>query len=278
MPKVSILTAAYGPKAAYLPETAAGVQTQELPAGWELEWVVQEDGDAPSLAESLRGDDRVHYAANGTRLGISVTRNLALSRVTGDLIQVLDHDDVLLPGAIATLLSKFEQYPIIWAVAAADDLLSDGTREPWESALPFGIIPAGSANRWAEAHGGNWPVHCAGLMMRAELVRALGGWAGTPVDDDIVLFAALSELGDGWNEETVTWLYRQHPGQTTRSGTRQHLADTGRRAALQRIAALRDVRLQADQHACLRFGHNTTEVHVGRGIKQPRPIFGQHAQ
>jgi glycosyltransferase involved in cell wall biosynthesis len=221
MPRLSILTAAYGPSATYLAETAASIHAQELPTGWDLEWIVQEDGDTPRLADLMSAEGPVSYVANGLQLGIGSTRNLALSRATGDLVQVLDHDDVLLPGALAILIQKFEQHPIHWAVSAADDLLEDGTRKSWDSALPFGIVPAGAANQWAEEHEGNWPVHCAGLMMRTELLRTLGGWGGTPVDDDIVLFAALSEMSDGWNEETVTWLYRQHPGQTTRSTTGQ---------------------------------------------------------
>jgi glycosyltransferase involved in cell wall biosynthesis len=269
MPTVSVLTAAYAPSSTYLPATAASVRAQRLPAGWDLEWVVQEDGNDPSLAGLLGDEPHVRYAANGTQLGIAVTRNLALSRVTGDLVQILDHDDVLLPGAVAVLVDKFERHPIHWAVGAADDLMADGTRTAWDSALPFGLLPAGTVNQWAEEHGGNWPVHCAGLMMRTASLRAMGGWGGTPVDDDIVLFAALCELGAGWNEQTVTWLYRQHPAQAHRDETWRSLGDTGRRIALQRAAALRHAGLQFDPAAPLRFGQNSTDVHIGPNIKDP---------
>lgn len=274
MPKVSIITATYAAGASYLAETAASVQEQALPLGWELEWVIQEDGDKPEVGQTLGDSGRwpVLYAAHEVRLGPGGTRNMALSRATGDLVQVLDHDDVLLPGATALLVERFEQYPICWAVAAADDLLTDGTRMSWDSALPFGIIPAGGVNEWAERHGGNWPVHCAGLMMRTELVRALGGWAAAPVDEDIILFAALSELGDGWNDDAVTWLYRQHPGQTTRSTTWHRLTDTGRRMALQRVAALRHVRLGVDRESALRLGYDSTDVPIGPAIKSPAPL------
>ena len=269
MPKLTILTAAYGPSATYLHETADSVLNQKLPEHWEMEWIVQEDGCNPALADMLGRYSQAQYEANGLQLGIGNTRNLALSRATGDLVQVLDHDDVLLPGALATLIQRFEQHPIQWAVGAADDLLEDGTRRSWNSDLPFGIVTAGTANRWADEHGGNWPVHCAGLMIRMEILRAIGGWAGTPVDDDIVLFAALSELSRGWNEEAVTWLYRHHPDQTTRSTTWQSLSQTGRRIALQRIAALRNVGFRFDDTASLQFGYNSTDVHVGQALKKP---------
>ena len=32
------------------------------------------------------------------------------------------------------------------------------------------------------------------------------------------MFAALSELSDGYHSDELTWLYRQHPGQVTRRG------------------------------------------------------------
>ncbi|HEX6340274.1 glycosyltransferase family 2 protein [Umezawaea sp.] len=239
MPTVSIITAAYAPKADFLRATADSVSAQVLPAGWDVEWVVQEDGADPSLAGFFEGVPEARYGANGVRLGISATRNLALSRASGELVQVLDHDDVLLPGAVATLLTAFEHHDVHWAVGAADDLLPDGTRKAWDSALPFGLVEAGAVNAWAEAHGGNWPVHCAGLLMRTDSLRAVGGWASSPADDDLIAFAALSELGAGWNEERVTWLYRQHAGQTTRSDALAALRDVGRLMALQRVAALR---------------------------------------
>lgn len=50
---------------------------------------------------------------------------------------------------------------------------------------------------------GNWPIHCAGLMMRTATLRALGGWAATPADDDLAMFAALSKVVDGYNDPAL---------------------------------------------------------------------------
>jgi glycosyltransferase involved in cell wall biosynthesis len=271
MPRITVLTAAYAPSAHHLAATAASVRSQVLPTGWDLEWVIQEDGDHPRLGPTFVGDPIARYAANGMQLGIGSTRNLALSRATGDLVQVLDHDDILLPDALALLIGRFEQHPIHWAVGAADDLLEDGTRKSWDSAMPFGVIPAGAANQWAQDHGANWAVHCAGLMIRTNSLRAVGGWAGAPVDDDIVMFAALSELGDGWNEKTVTWLYRQHPLQTHRSAHWKDLSDVGRRMALQRVLALRHAGVHLNVETALRFGDDSAQVDVGRSLKEPAP-------
>jgi glycosyltransferase involved in cell wall biosynthesis len=272
VPTVSIITAVHAPGAAYLTETIDGVAGQALPSGWNLEWLIQEDGIEPSLAARFADLDYVRYDATRMHLGASVTRNLALAAATGDLIQVLDADDLLLPGALASLIPQFEDESIHWAVGQADDLMPDGTRIPWESALPYGRLRAGAVNMWAELHGGNWPIHGAGLMLRAISLRALGGWTGLPVDGDLAMLAAVSEVSDGYNFAGVTWLYRQHPNQTTRSTARQHLSDTGRHFALQRARAVRRADLAFGPRADFAFGQDAAVAAVGPVEKYPRPI------
>lgn len=237
--RISIITAAWAPLAQYFGETIDSVLSQELPSGWELEWLVQEDGADPQLAARVSGLPGVSYAANGAHGGIAATRNLALARATGDLVQVLDHDDVLLPGALARLIPRFDDPSMAWVVGQADDLMPDGTRRSYPSALPFGVVNPGVVNTWAIEHGGNWPIHCAGLLLRTQLVRAFGGWGAVPVDDDVMMFSALSECAAGYNDPSLTWLYRIHDQQTSRSRTWRERSADGRRIALQRIEAIR---------------------------------------
>jgi len=272
VPTVSIITAAYAPSAAYLRDTIASVQAQELPTGWRLEWIVQEDGSAPCLAHHFAQVPYVRYEPNGTQLGIAATRNLGLARATGDLVQVLDSDDVLLPGALGSLIPMFVEHQIHWAVGQADDLMPDGSRVAWKSALPYGVLPAGSVNRWAEKHGGNWPIHCAGLMLRAVSLRAIGGWVGLPGDEDIAMFAALSEITDGYNVDGVTWLYRQHPQQITRSNSTRHLSEDCRRLALQRVKAVQTAGLNLGSPRQFDFDHGVHEVTVGPAAKEQKMV------
>jgi glycosyltransferase involved in cell wall biosynthesis len=243
------------------------VLSQEMPSGWDVEWVVQEDGSEPELHDKFPDDDRIKYAANGTSLSIGMTRNLALTRVTGELIQVLDHDDLLLPGALASMIPAFSNSRAHWAVGQADDLLPDGTREEWPSALPLGRVPAGTVNQWAREHDGNWPIHCAGLTMRTATVRAIGGWAGFPYDDDIIMFACLSEISEGFNEPKTTWLYRQHPAQVTRSDSRREWSDAARKIALQRAASVRASGLAINAAAVSDDGSDIHALEVGAARK-----------
>jgi glycosyltransferase involved in cell wall biosynthesis len=246
----------------------SSVLSQALPAGWDLEWIVQEDGPSPSLDAVLPEEDsRIKYSANGSALSIGMTRNLALTRAAGELIQVLDHDDVILPGAFEALIPAFSDMQIHWAIGQADDLLSDGTREDWPSALPLGRITAGTVNKWAVQHEGNWPIHCAGLMMRTSTVRAIGGWAGFPYDDDVIMFACLSEIADGYNEPKTTWLYRQHENQVTKSDSRREWSETARKLAVQRGASVRASGLALDSTYARAASAAVHSVEVGMARK-----------
>lgn len=138
--------------------------------------------------------------------------------------------------------------------------------------MPYGVVPAGDVNRWAEDHGGNWPIHCAGLMLRAISLRAIGGWVGLPGDEDIAMFAALSEIADGHNHDGVTWLYRQHPQQITRSKATRHLSENCRRLALQRVKAVRLASLHFAFEGQFGFGQDVHVVNVGPAAKEQPSI------
>jgi glycosyltransferase involved in cell wall biosynthesis len=266
VPLISILSSVYGPSATYLDETIASVRNLALPGGWELEWVVQEDGAEPSLADRLKSLEIVNYQANNAQLGIAITRNLALSRVSGSLVQALDHDDILLPRALTTLIPHFDDRRVQWTIGQADDLLPDGTREVHKSAIPFGLTPAGAMNQWAAEHDGNWPIQCAALMMRTTTLRALGGWTGIPYDDDVSMFAALSEITDGYYEEELTWLFRHHPLQLHRTPVVISRSAEGRRIALARAHAARASGLMLDP--AKQKDTDVSDISLGPAVKQ----------
>ena len=91
---LSLITPVYQPVPEQLNEAYKSLCDQELPTGWEWEWVVQEDGDSGVAAEILPNDDpRIAFGA-GRHGGVAITRNLALSRVRGDLVKTFDQDDV----------------------------------------------------------------------------------------------------------------------------------------------------------------------------------------
>ena len=93
----------------WLPESLDSLLGQE---GVDLDVVVVDDGSpdgSGAIADAYAArDDRVSvlHVANG---GLGAARNVGTERVTGDYLAFLDSDDVLPPGALATLAGTLEQ-------------------------------------------------------------------------------------------------------------------------------------------------------------------------
>ncbi|MGQ0840973.1 glycosyltransferase family 2 protein [Actinokineospora sp.] len=233
MPLLSIITAAHGPQATFLPDTAASLAEQTLPACWEFEWLVQQDGEGPSVRDMV---PRARFAANGRLLGIAATRNLALSRARGDLVRVLDHDDVLLPGSLARPLPLFADPSVHWTLTGADEIDAVGTRTAMPEPPRVGRVPRGAVGAVTDTVG-RWSLLCAGMTARTDSVRALGGWLATPRSEDVGLLTVLAELTDGHIIPEATWCYRRHTAQTHLTPDWRQRADEGVRVVTQRLAA-----------------------------------------
>ncbi|AHH94583.1 glycosyltransferase family 2 protein [Kutzneria viridogrisea] len=244
MPLFSVLTAAIGQWAEYVELAGESLAAQRLPEGWQLEWVVQEDGDEPVLAEVVGRFEFARYQANGQQLGTTSTRNLGLTRVSGELTHVFDCDDLLLPDALATALAAFERHPEIhWFAGQADNLMPDGSRVAFDPISPTGPVAPGAVNDYLLSTD-RAPFLPNTLAVRTTTLRALGGWSATPNGEDTMVLAALGELTPGYYAPEVTWLYRQHERQTSRTQVWANRLPVALDMVRQRIAALRELGLR----------------------------------
>lgn len=245
MPLVSVLTAALADRAPLLPATGDSLAAQALPSGWELEWIVEEDGPEPALGSVVAGFPVASHRALGVGMGVAATRNLALSRARGDLVHVLDSDDLVAPNGLATVIAAFERNPDIgWVAGQADNLMPDGSRVSFEPISPTGRVEAGAVNDYVLEHG-RGPFHPAGLTLRTDLARAVGGWAALPRAEDMALVVAAAEVAAGYHTPEVTWLYRQHPGQMTRADDWPDLDPACWTVIQQRIESMRRLKAMA---------------------------------
>lgn len=90
--------------AKYLAETLESVLAQDWPA---LEVIVCDDGsEDDSVAVARRADPKI-VVAPGPHRGLAATRNRAIALARGQWLLHLDADDLLEPGAIATLAREF---------------------------------------------------------------------------------------------------------------------------------------------------------------------------
>ncbi|MBF6179908.1 glycosyltransferase [Nocardia otitidiscaviarum] len=221
---ISVITPVYNPDPDHLKAACDSVISQELPKGWSLEWVIQEDGSTNAAEEILRGaDERISFHT-GRRGGVALTRNLALANSRGELIKNLDADDVLMPGVlgrdIETLTASNGE--IAWTTSRLLDLLPDGSTVGFDNDPPHGqLLPGVVLDHW-RSHNYRLPVHPTTICIRRSLVTALGGWMGVPGSDDTGMLIAASILATGFFDSEVGLLYRKHPGQETASQAHNH--------------------------------------------------------
>lgn len=212
---VSVITPVHWPSVGYLADAYASLAGQQMPDGWDWQWLVQEDGQDGLLVDQLPDDPRI-MPGTGRPGGPGVARTLALARAEGEFVKVLDADDQLTPGALARDIAVLTENPLIgWTTSKVLDLLPDGTTEGWDKDPPDGVIGRGSVLAFWKANDYRAPVHPATLCMRRDLLLALGGWMALPASEDTGLLIAADVITDGYFIADPGLLYRKWPGQMT---------------------------------------------------------------
>ncbi|MGQ4422289.1 glycosyltransferase family 2 protein [Streptomyces violaceoruber] len=233
--RVVIVTAVHGPSAPFLPVAYASLCAQELPDGWEWRWVIREDGRTQDVRPHVPDDPRVvfHQGRHGRQGGPGVARTMALAHADGAYVKVLDADDRLTPGALARDLAALEADPSIgWATSRVLDLLPDGSTAGFPGDPAHGPIERGEVLDFWLANGFRAQVHPATLLVRRDLLLAVGGWMALPASEDTGLLLALNCVSRGWFTEDVGLLYRKWEGQETGQASHVDPAERDARMAV----------------------------------------------
>lgn len=100
-PQISVLVPAYETPAAFLRQMMESVLSQSYE---KLTLCIADGSPSDSVEKVVREyqerDARVRYSHLTGNLGISANTNAALKLAEGDYVGLLDHDDILLPGAL----------------------------------------------------------------------------------------------------------------------------------------------------------------------------------
>ncbi|WP_405563482.1 glycosyltransferase family 2 protein [Streptomyces sp. NBC_01180] len=213
---ISVVTPVHGPAVKFLSAAFESLGTQDLPDGWDWEWLVQVDGgDEADVPTNVRDDSHVRVSSN-RRGGPGVARTLAWGRSQGELVKVLDSDDILPAGALARDIQVMDENPSVgWTVCRVLDLMPDGSLQHYTLGDPDpGLLVRGDLYAyWAKTH--RPMVHPASLCIRESLLAEAGGWMALPASEDTALLMALDVMADGWFIGEAGLHYRKHPGQTT---------------------------------------------------------------
>ncbi|MFG2498557.1 glycosyltransferase family 2 protein [Streptomyces sp. NPDC048441] len=234
--RIIIVTAVHAPSARFLADAYESLREQELPAGWEWHWLIQEDGTTGQVAPHVPDDDRITFR-QGRPGGPGVARTIALAYADGEYVKVLDADDQLAPGALARDLAALEaDRTISWATSRVLDLFPDGSTAGFPGDPGHGPIERKEVlDHWA-SHDYLAQVHPATLFVRRDLLVALGGWMALPASEDTGLLLALNSVSRGWFSAEVGLFYRKWEGQVT--GQAAHV-DTAERQARMAVVEAR---------------------------------------
>lgn len=213
---ISVVTPVHAPSIPYLADAYESLRAQEMPDGWDWQWLVQEDGRTGEVEAALPDDPRV-LGGVGKPGGPGVARNMAMARSSGALLRVLDADDQLTPGALAREIEVLTSRPELgWTTSSVLDLMPDGSTIGWQHADPAGgKLERAEVLSYFHNNGYRLPVHPATLCIRRELALALGGWMALPGGEDTGLLLAASVIADGYFIDEPGLLYRKHPDQIT---------------------------------------------------------------
>lgn len=223
MKVVSVITAIHAEGVEYLPEAYESLASQDLPRGWEWEWLIQEDGPGISTTKysPFIDDERIKISSS-RKGGPHVARTVALGRSQGSLIKNFDSDDRLAPGVLERDIRALQDNPVGWVTSRVLDMLPDGSTKGFPGDPDPGILPRGAVLAHWEQHR-RAQVHPATLCARRELVMALGGWMALPSSGDTGLLLGLDALSpSGWFAHEVGLLYRKHDGQITANPAHSH--------------------------------------------------------
>ncbi|WP_037322719.1 glycosyltransferase family 2 protein [Amycolatopsis thermoflava] len=237
MPTISVITPVHAPSVQHLKDAYASLVSQEMPSGWTWEWIVQEDGQNGILKGALPNDPHISVGQNRNG-GPGVTRSLALSRASGELIKSFDADDILTPGALKRDIAAFADPAISWTVSSALDLLPDGSTVSYDTDPPEGLIRRGELVKYWLENDFRSPVMSATICIRREVLYALGGWMALPASEDTALMLCANATVNGYFISTPGLHYRKWPGQVTQDAAHSEQVEREARTQLIRDRVL----------------------------------------
>lgn len=138
MPTVSIIVPCYN-GARFVSETLQSVCDQTL-TDWEC--IIVDDGstdDSAAVVKPFLLDNRFRYLYQENR-GLSEARNTGMRHATGEYLQFLDADDLLLPEKLASQIQFLEEHPSFALVATGFIRTSEAGKEIGRNTYPAGEI------------------------------------------------------------------------------------------------------------------------------------------
>ena len=175
-PLISVLTPVYNTDADVLEECVASVVGQTY-RNWQLCLVDDRSPEPhvwPLLQDIATRDPRIFVGRRDVNGGIVAASNDCAALATGDVVSLLDHDDLLAPTALAEVAAAFAAHDDVDYVYSDEDIVDlvkhNARSFLFSASLPVPIVAAASTILdMLEADG---PAMVAELHQKSEYMRA----------------------------------------------------------------------------------------------------------
>jgi glycosyltransferase involved in cell wall biosynthesis len=226
-PSVSVCMPVYNTER-YVAEAVESILAQTF---GDFEFIIIDDGSTDGsraiLERYAKQDDRIRLISR-PNTGIAGARNEALGLARGELIAVMDSDDVALPERFEVQVAYLREHPEVVCLGSVVQCIDEAGRYLFES---FHLATDHEAMQ-EMALRGQCPLAHPSMMMRREAVLAVNGYDpefGLAEDHDLIL--RLGERGKLANLPQALQKYRWHDQSI--SAKKQALqADRGKLAVL----------------------------------------------
>lgn len=225
-PRFSIFTPSHDPR--YLDECLRSIRRQTRD---DWEWIVLLNRGAAWTPPP--GDARIRVFATNETLGVGEAKRRACAHAAGEYLVELDHDDLLLPGALDGIGRAFAANPsasLVYSHAAAT--LADGSRDDTRYregiGWPYNDIEVDGRTLQYPVSFPPTPHNVSYIWYAPNHVRAfrraayeeVGGYdGGRDILDDQELMSRLYLWGDFALIDECLYVQRMHAGNTQRDGT-----------------------------------------------------------
>ena len=111
-PKISVITITLNSEAT-VEETILSVTTQDYPA---LEYVIIDGGSTDGTLDIVKKyQDRIQVIVSEPDRGISDAFNKGIAKATGEIIGIINSDDILLPGALQKVAESYDPHVDVYS-------------------------------------------------------------------------------------------------------------------------------------------------------------------
>lgn len=154
----------------------------------------------------------------GRPLGQALARNIGLLHATGDYITSADDDDRVPPEGLFARSAELDANPSIGWCAGRMANIDDASQliDHWDCPAQPGHYSPGQVHALWSDPAGEFPMSPQALMVRAELLRSVGGWGGLPQGEDFSMVMAVTGASPGVVLPQTVYEYRNHIGQMVR--------------------------------------------------------------